>query len=131
MSKSAAEILQVVEHRFVGYEQMKTLRAKDSFKVLEKIINSIKFQRELAKDYLSSKSGRPVFSDYPVWAYTIAYKLYDPNREFGDNGKAGLSNLCQEMLKEFNQEDRYFTRNISQETDVHFLAQVALDLLAE
>lgn len=128
MQKSAAEILAPVQTK-VDYRQISRRRAKDCQHILGELLNNQKLLRELSRDFQVLEKGYPVQSDYPHWAYEIAYKLYDPKGRFGAAGKEGLVNLCQAMLDEFGTEDQYFTRNIAENSEVPFLARVAKDFL--
>lgn len=132
MQKSAAEILAVLDRKTLDYHQMSAQKARDCCKILEKVLNSSVFRSDLALDFLKMKDGRPVFSNYPRWAFEVAYYLDDPNQEYGKEGKVGLANLCRELVGEFRSDDRFFAEAISNDPDApRFLVQTARALLAD
>lgn len=132
MPANAADILAVLEQKALDYEHMSIQRARDCQQLLKEILNSSGFRSELAHDNQKKKAGEWVLSNYPRWAYEIAYRLDDPGYQFEKKAKVGLANLCRELVEEFDSSDCFYATALATRGDSpFFLKQAARSLLID
>lgn len=107
-------------------------RSAVAYELLGQLLTDLTLQQRLSAEFLVSRSGYPLRSEYPSWARQVAHTLLDPAGQLECATKEGIWNLLVELRKErhASEDDRVVTRTLRAGHGPRFMRDLAAELCA-